>query len=147
MMTMTNKLVFASVFALLATGTVLASDIYKYTDENGVVHYVDRPTGAPSEERVDVVVSNPSPSAAANSSSDWRARRDARKEAQSAAKAEKSEKEERAQLCQQYRDRLVQYDNSRQLYRMDEQGERVYLNDKEIEEARQQVQAQIDANC
>ena len=74
MMTTTSKLVFASVFAILATGTVLASDIYKYTDENGVVHYVDRPTGAASEERVDVVVSNPTPTAADSVEAMWQPR-------------------------------------------------------------------------
>lgn len=147
-MTRSSALAFAGVFAILATTTVLASDIYKYVDENGVVHYVDRPTGEATEQRV-VVSTAPSTASrsSANSGPDWRERRQARQEARAAKEAERSEQEERKELCQQYRQRLEQYDNSPRLYRMDEQGERVYLDEEQIKEAREQVKLQIDKNC
>ncbi len=147
-MTRINLFIFASAYAILATSTVLANDIYKYTDENGTVHYVDRPTGAPTEERVTAIVTNrsaqPRP---ANDGPDWRERRAARKSAQEEARTAKADEEERAKLCQEYRQRLNQYNDARRLYRTDEQGERVYLSEEEIEETRRVVQERIEENC
>ena len=36
----------ALLVALTGPATTVASQIYKYTDADGTVHYVDRPTGA-----------------------------------------------------------------------------------------------------
>ncbi|MEM8682100.1 MAG: DUF4124 domain-containing protein [Pseudomonadota bacterium] len=146
-MTRSNIFIFASAYAILAASTVLADDIYRYTDENGTVHYVDRPTGAPSEERVIVATARPTQSQADQSGPDWRERRANRQSAKEDADSAKAEKEERERLCEDYRQRLSTYDNGRRLFRMDEQGERVYLKPEEIEEARQVVQQRIEENC
>lgn len=144
----TSKLLTAGVACLLVTAPALASDIYKYVDENGTVHYVDRPTGAATEERV-AFISQPRGSAPRSSESgpDWRERREARQEAQNAADEEASQQAERAKLCQESRDRLQQYNQARRLYRTDENGERVYLDEKQVEEARQKVVELIEENC
>lgn len=150
MMTKTSTLMYASLFAMLASSPALASDIYKYTDENGIVHYVDRPTGAPTEQRVNVSSkpSDASPSRSGSSDrADWRERRAARQEARESAQAERDEREKKAELCQQYRDRLQQYDDAPRLFRMDEQGERYYLEPEEVEEARSKVLEAIEENC
>ena len=147
-MTKTNILIFAGMYAILATSTVLAKDIYKYTDDDGTIHYVDRPTGAPAEERVSIASSRPSSSTSEEASGpDWRERRQARIDARDAAKSAKSEEEERKRICNEYRMRLDQYSQSDQLYRMDEQGERVYLNDTEVAEARKAIQDRIQEHC
>ena len=39
-------------FVVSASGITLANDIYKWTDEDGNVHYGDRPSGDSSEERL-----------------------------------------------------------------------------------------------
>lgn len=144
----TAILVAGSVF-LLAGASSLANDIYKYTDENGVVHYVDRPTNAPSEERVLVASrkSTASPRQESGDAPDWRERRAQRQAAEEAATKAKEDDKERARLCQQQRERLEEYKVASRLYRMDEQGERVYLDEAEIEEARRQVQNQIEEHC
>ena len=147
-MTKTNLIIFASAYAILATSTVLAKDIYKYTDDDGTIHYVDRPTGAPEEERVRIASSRPSGSTSNEASGpDWRERRQARIDARDAAKSAKSEEEERKRICDEYRMRLDQYSQSDQLYRMDEQGERVYLSEQETEEARQAIRDRIQEHC
>ena len=147
-MTRINVFTFASAFAILATSTVLANDIYKYTDENGTVHYVDRPTGAPTEVRVSVAAPRPTQSSQADESGpDWRERRANRQSAKEEAQTARAEEQEREKLCDEYRQRLSSYDNGRRLFRMDEQGERVYLKPEEIEEARQVVQQRIEENC
>lgn len=143
-----SKLLTAGVACLLVTAPALANDIYKYVDENGTVHYVDRPTGAATEERV-AFVSQRSSGAPRSSESgpDWRERREARQEAQKAADEEASQEAERAKLCQESRNRLQQYNEARRLYRNDENGERVYLDEKEVEEARNKVAELIEENC
>ena len=143
-----SKLLTASLACLLVTAPALANDIYKYVDENGTVHYVDRPTGAATEERV-AFVSQRGASAprASESGSDWRERRESRQEARKAAEEEASQKAERAKLCQESRNRLQQYNQARRLYRTDENGERVYLDEDQVEEARQKVVELIEENC
>ena len=42
----------------------------------------------------------------------------------------------RTENCQRARDRLETYSNSRRLYRVDENGERYYLNDAELDQER-----------
>ena len=40
------------VFVMAAAGSLSASEIYKWTDEDGNVHYSDRPTSSASTERL-----------------------------------------------------------------------------------------------
>ena len=41
--------------AVAVSAAALAGDVYKYIDADGNVHYVDRPTGEPSEQRLAIV--------------------------------------------------------------------------------------------
>ena len=41
--------------ALLFSGPAVAGEVYKFVDAQGNVHYGDRPSGDPEEERLDVV--------------------------------------------------------------------------------------------
>ena len=54
------------------------------------------------------------------------------------------EKEER---CSDYRARLQKMLQSRRLYREDENGERVYLDDDEMLASRERVQSQVEEYC
>jgi hypothetical protein len=47
-------LTIATLAIAAIAGSALAGDIYRYTDADGNVSYVDRPTGAPTEERVPI---------------------------------------------------------------------------------------------
>ena len=44
------------------SGIAFANDIYKWTDEDGNVHYGDRPTGDATEERMAISSSSTDPS-------------------------------------------------------------------------------------
>jgi hypothetical protein len=140
--------------SVLCAGTVLASDIYRYTDENGNTIYVDRPTGTPGETRLNMSSLDTDYSAV-------QARVQTRHDA-TAAKAERAAEEgdkeltrgeKRAaaaaneQQCQGYRGQLESFITARRLFRDDANGERVYLNDEETQEARNRMEALIDENC
>lgn len=142
-----------SIAALLATGAASASEIYKWTDDDGNVHYVDRPSGQPNEARMDIISAKTDNAAV---TARTQARREARAAAEQAAseaptgmsKEEiRAEQAERQKKCQMYRDRLEQFLQSQRLYKQDDSGERQYLSEDEVMAARQRVQGQIEEYC
>ena len=140
--------------ALLCVASAGAGEIYKYTDADGNVHYGDRPTGDPGEQRLAIVSRSTDPGAVQARVDARQARDAARQEARAARDEEEQAKEEarsaaadRAAKCQENRSRLQTYTESRRLYREDDSGERVYLDDDAREEAMQQVRDLIDEYC
>ena len=139
--------------AALATGA-FAGEIYKYVDDNGTVHYLDRPTGESGEERLEITYSRTS-NAAVNARIQKRreyltALDEASNEAQSRREAEaqaRAEIEERAAKCEEHRARLETYLQSRRLYRENAAGEREYLDEEQIMEARRKVEEAIQETC
>jgi hypothetical protein len=153
-------LVTLATAAALCASSALASDIYRYTDEEGTVHYVDRPSGEPTEERMYVASQRtnnsavqaryneryrqPEPQPAAQAPAGTAAE----EEPEELSRAErKAATAERAQQCQSYRNRMQTLVTARRLYREDESGERVYLDDAQIQEARDKVQELIEEFC
>ena len=143
-----------AVVAMTIAGGATANEIYKRVDADGNVYYEDRPTGAAGEERVDITYRRTDNGVVRQR---IQARVDAqatREEARSIAAAEEQEaaekraaEEERAQRCENSRARLETYLQSRRLYRTDDNGERVYLDEEQIQEARRKVEEQIAENC
>ena len=139
--------------ALLVSATAVAGDIYKWTDEDGSVHYEDRPIGGVPMERLELVTRN-TDSAAVQARVE--ARRNARATAdQIASEAPpdmsrqeiRAEQEKRQQKCQEFRDRLERFLRSRRLYKEGESGEREYLDEAATLAARDRVQGQIQEYC
>jgi len=154
-LTQTTTLIAAAACTfLLASMAASASNIYKYTDENGTVHYVDRPTGAPTEERV-AIVTRPTDRGAVQSRIESRLNRQldadearqARDEERKSEADQRAEAAQRAKRCEEYRSRLESYVQARRLYREDENGERVYLDDSQRNEARQKLEELVAETC
>jgi hypothetical protein len=148
---------FATVaMLLLATGmsaSVSASEIYKWTDADGNVHYGDRPSGADSEVRLQIA-SQPTDPARIQAQAVARNEQAAvAREAKDSAPKGPSKEElqaearERAKQCETYRARLESFIQSRRLYREDDKGERVYLDEAEMRAAREKVQHQVEEYC
>lgn len=139
--------------ALLGAGLCGAGEIYKWTDDQGNVHYEDRPVGNAKLERVDIVTRD-------TDNTVVQARVDAAREARAAAReaAEdappeitrqelRDQQEARQRKCEEYRDQLETMLRSTRLYREGDAGEREYLDEEEILAARERVQGKIDENC
>jgi hypothetical protein len=139
--------------ALGFSGTVLAGEIYKWTDDDGNVHYEDRPTGAQVERLA--VASRSTDNASVQASIDARrehetARSDARSKSAEDAKAaadEQMETDQRTAKCQASRSRMESYLQARRLYNQDDSGARVYLDESQIMEARSKAQDEIQKYC
>lgn len=147
---------------LLAAGaysTDANANVYEWKDSQNQLHYTDRPPppGAtlvsirPSFQAARRPVGDgtateggaeaPRPAAprpAANANAQQQA---ARSQVQQDLAAK------RAEQCVQAGERYKKYIESRQLYREGENGERVYLSEQELEEARVNAKRELDAIC
>jgi hypothetical protein len=139
--------------AMATAGTAIAGDIYKWTDEDGNVHFGDKPIGAQPERLA--IQSKPTDPAKIQAMAQSRSQA-AAKAAKEAAAAEpegpspeelQAEADGRSQKCTTYRAQLQQYVTSRRLYREDESGERVYLDEGEMQAAREQVENRVEEFC
>lgn len=148
-----QTLVTAILLCIFAASGAFAKEIYKWTDEEGNVHYEDKPIGAQSE-RV-AIASRPTNPAYVQAQT--QARVDARvREAEEAAAAAaagptaeelKVEADARAQKCDQYRATLQSFLVSRRIYREDADGERDYMDEVEMQAARDKVEGQVEEYC
>ena len=147
-LTFTATLILSVALASAAT----ASEIYKWTDEDGNVHYTDTPVNE-SSERLDIA-------SRSTDTDQVRAQTQARLDRQSAAAEAaanapagpspeelRAEKKERAEKCSMYQARLTKFTQSRRLYREDESGEREYLDEAETQKTRDKAEEQVREYC
>lgn len=155
---MTNKALRTGISAVLMSTAIVAlaagaSEIYRYTDENGNVHYTDTPMGEPSE-RLDIQ-SRRTDRAAVEAQLQARLDRKAKAdEAAAAAEADAPSREEvladrkeRQEKCATYRERLTRLVQNRRIYREDENGERDYLDEDQMAQVRADAQAKVEEYC
>ena len=139
--------------ALVTTGTAVAGEIYKWTDAEGNVHYEDRPSGNIPVQRVAIVSRNTDNAAVQARVAAQRESRATDEQVASEAPPEMSRQEIRAEQakrkerCDQYRARLDTMLAAPRLYREDEAGERVYLDEEQIQAAQARVREQIKEYC
>jgi hypothetical protein len=145
--------IFALILALATTGTVAAAEIYKWVDEDGTIHYGDRPTGDVDEQRI-AIASRPTDPDRVKQEVQARLDREQRmaeletQQPQGPSEEDlRAEAEERNQKCNMFRQRMESFTNSRHLYREDSDGERVYLDESEMQDARDKVQGQVNEYC
>ena len=146
-------IVLALAATTFATGA-FAGEIYKYVDEQGNIQYGDRPTGADGEERMAAVYTGTSSSSLTSQAKERESYMEAREERRAAKKEEEEaqaqaalDREERDARCKQSRSRLETYLQANRLYREDASGEREYLNDAQIDEARQKAEESVKEHC
>ena len=147
-----QTIITAVLLTLVTTSSVFASEIYKWIDEEGNVHYGDTPTETSERVAISSKPTNPSVvQSTTKSVADYQAQRTenlaaAAAEAASAAEL-KAEADQRAQQCTQYRQTMQKFVVSRRLYREDENGEREYLDESETLAARDRVEKQVEEFC
>lgn len=140
--------------ALMLGSAAMADTIYKWTDEEGNVHYEDRPTGSANAERMAIsyrrtdagsvqqrVQAHTESTAARNEA------RAAAAEETKVAEAKAAEAAENAKRCESYRATLQTLANSRRVYREEADGNRVYLDEQAQQETRQRLEDRIAEHC
>lgn len=144
---------FAALAITISTGA-FANDIYKWTDENGNVHYEDRPSGEASEQRLQFSYNRTNAEAVQgrvqHRQDTANTRREAREEAEAAeltAADERAAAKQKLAQCESYRTRLKTILESRRVYRENQAGEREYLDDAQRTEARTKAEELIKETC
>lgn len=149
-------LVLFAAFAMTIGGGAMASEIYKWVDEDGNVNYGDRPTsnqGANPEvvaltyRRTDSSSVQQRVAAQGEAEAAREEQRAARADEKKAAAEQAAEAEAKQKRCDTYRARLETFVQSRRLYREDDNGERVYLDETQTNAARQRVEELVAENC
>ena len=140
--------------ALIVSAGAAADGVYKSTDADGNVQYGDRPSGAPTEEVVQLTYNRTSPASAESRrqsvqdrvAEQEKARAD-RLAARQAADEERAAAAERQEKCVKTRAQLKQMLEARRVYRENADGEREYLDDAARAEARSKAEALVAEYC
>jgi hypothetical protein len=138
-----------AIFSLaLAAASLYAAEVYRSVAPDGTVIYSDRPNG-PDAEPIFVAAELPAPipvpqPAAATAQP---APSPAAAFNDEAARIERELAEQRERNCAIARSRVENYSAAHRLYRQLPNGEREYLDDAEIDEARAQAAADVEAWC
>jgi len=140
-------------FVLIVPAAVYAS-VYKWVDENGKVHYGDQPKASQPTVEMNIDDTTPAPSF----SDDDLSREEKRERLLQAMEEDRLEKlekrdkqraknEKNRQKCNRYRDRMRHYERANSLYKLDKDGNRVYMSDSERASATKNLQANIKKYC
>jgi hypothetical protein len=137
--------------ALSASLTAWSAEVYRSVDADGTVSYSDRPVGE-NAETFFIDTRTPTapppvtpPAAGAPETPAEEASDSAALEPREPTPEERAEERERN--CGIARERLDRYLTSRRLYRSTPDGERAYLSDAEIDEARARAAADVEEWC
>jgi hypothetical protein len=143
---------------LLALPLLGNAEIYKWRDKNGSIRYSDTPP--PSNIKHEAIGGKRAlkPSVTAPTTDSPPVPRSADEEAalkrQSNAEAEKNNKLEkekqeavRAENCKAAKSNLASYEQGGRVYKMNEKGERVYLDENDFKAGREKAQQEINENC
>jgi len=148
------RLIVTATLLVFATGA-LASEVFKTTDPQGRPVYTDKPVTLPAEKlnvkssSTDVVgVQQRYDEQMKHYAEADKAQSEAAQKAADRRKATELSAEDRAKRCTESRQRYESYMNARRLYAPgDAEGERRYLSDAEIDEARTNAKATMDEFC
>ena len=137
----------------LVAANLCASEVYRSVAPDGTVIYSDRPSG-PNAEPIFVAAQRPSrspipstPAGSSPSAAEAAAEEPAEYDDAEASRVERELAEQRERNCAIARARQQNYNAANRLYRQLPNGERQYLSDAEIDEARAQAAADVEAWC
>lgn len=139
--------------SIATSGTLFAGDVFKWTDEEGNVHFSDKPAGESNVERVEI---QSRPTNSARVQTQVQAQADARiLRAEEEANAPQgptqeellAEAREREERCARYAARQIEFTDNRRIYRMDENGERIYYDEAEMAVARAELDGLVKKYC
>ena len=153
---------FSKTAALLAIAasaifcTSVQAQIYKWVDEDGVVHYADQPQHKDAEpsqiesSRTNRAAARDSLAAALNLRNEQSERfQESRNPTEPEVSPEEAERmaELRRESCDAARRKMTQFTQARRLYKLASDGAKAYLTEEETLEARAEVQAAITEFC
>ena len=145
---------FLAFCAALTLSAVASAAVYKWVDADGRVHYSDRPPEG--EAQIVNIVSRPTnrERLAARAAGDQKQREAAGQE-QTKQKADQATQaavnsdvaKSRAKQCEEAKERYRIAVDSHKLYKQGKNGERQYLSDTELSQARLDARRNLEESC
>lgn len=151
----TTTLFGLSLLGASLLATVAVADVYRYVDKNGQVQYTDRPEKLPAEILAKIKSKRTDNSALADQVAADLQARDAAAKAQAATSKDQAEKQkaaattaaDKADRCTRARNQYANVSQTGRVYTLDAKGERVYMDDTELEKTRASAKADMDTWC
>ncbi|MEN7343287.1 MAG: DUF4124 domain-containing protein [Pseudomonadota bacterium] len=150
-----RQLIGLVILTAIWAGQSAEAQIYKWVDENGVVHYSDQPLQEDAKQsdiqtsRTDKAAAEAALAAAnqlrQEQSQAFYRRRAGEDDPQNQLTDEQKAVKEKS--CIAARKKLNEFAQARRLYKVLPDGQKAYLTEAEILEARAEVQAAIQDNC
>ena len=145
---------FTGICVLVMVCGVANAEVYRWVDENGKVHFGDRPPANSNARALDMPESDSSqtPSVSDQERKERQKRLvEALEEERRIKEQKKQEEEARAAKREAYCRRLLaKVKDSERInlyYRYNEKGERVYMSDAEADRYRSELQSTFNARC
>lgn len=143
----------AALVGLVVACTVApaAAQAYKWKDANGKVHFSDEPPPDRKADKVTIKPQMPEDPAAAARSRDWRTQLEEsgvrRQQQQNREMAEQRNKQVAESRCISAQRNLDGIKRSGAVYRMNKEGQREYLEDKERAAAQKAAEERVEREC
>lgn len=142
------------VFLVLLLGcTTLYAGVYKWTDSDGQVHYGDMPQNTEDTEEISVDAEPASGFALDDDSRHEKrqklldAMEEDRLEKKEQREKDRVEKEQRSRRCAWLRDKLRRTQSATGVYKLDKDGNRVFLSNDQRTSSESRLRAQIRKEC
>ena len=152
------RILYLSFAFSLLTSMVCTAEVYRWVDENGKTHFSDKPIGQNSESitiKQQPKLGNGTPTTKTPASSPdfqqklldaYSDRRKLKEQEQKKQEQKKLQIEAHKKKCNRARDYLTRTEGGR-VFDIDENGERIYRSDTEIDASRAVIQSDINKYC
>jgi Domain of unknown function (DUF4124) len=148
-----------SLLALLACGVAVA-DVYKWVDKDGKIQYSDQPPiGGDAKKMKRKSIDAPSTAAPTSTSSakpaataadqelEYRKRKAEKEEAEKKQQGEAENAKKNKEYCSGLKGDLRSHTDGTRLYRHNEKGERVFMDEKEHAKSKRDLEERIAKEC
>lgn len=147
---MTIKTFLLAITLITAPALTYSASVYKWTDDDGVIHFGDRQPPGQQAESINIRTGSPNSGKRSPSAQERLQKLDEKQQDQAernqVSAVEEARQKQRKANCETARNNLrVMSSNAR--IRVEEAGEQRYLSPEEIEDQRQKFQQIADDNC
>jgi len=142
---------------LTASAGAFATEIYTWTDEDGVTHFSDRRPESGDPQVIEItdhsggvrysVPGTPDAAAADPGDPELTPAQQRRKELDDARVAQREQRQRNERMCQQHRERLARIEPARRVTYVDENGQEARMDDDQRVAAIEESQNYLDENC
>ncbi|MEM7209169.1 MAG: DUF4124 domain-containing protein [Pseudomonadota bacterium] len=150
------RIIFCASALLCACSSLFISQslaaVYKWVDEDGQIHFSDKPPAQRESESV-TIKATPSTDAASleqrrkTQQETLESLTQARKEREQKSAEKAAAKQKRKQDCDKLAARIAHSERINRYYRYGDDGEIIYLSDEQGDALRQRLKSQYQANC